>query len=401
MKDVDLRKLKTIHAIPLLLGLLILPGCWDRKEVNDIAIVTAVGIDKKGEKTIELTVEFIIPRMVGGGQQGSGGSGGGKPFEVRSDTGVTLADAMSKLQEKIPRKLFWGHTEVVVIGEALAKEGILEHFDFFSRFVEPRLRSSVFVAKKASDIMKGVPPLELYTAEQLRELVNLGFGMMVTTKDLLQMLGGEAGAAVMPWVEPAPALIEEEIKEPLAVLRVNGIAVFKKDKMVGRMDDKVTRGVLWIRNEIKRAVITITPEEADGFISMDMLQAKTELIPKLEDGKLKILIKAETKDDLMQNATNLNVMNPDFIENLEKEAETDLKNRIRMALDQGQKKMNADIFGFAEAFYRNYPKEWEDMKDHWEDLFPQVEVSIEAKVKILRPGLSSVPGLPEKEVKKK
>lgn len=39
-----------------------------------------------------------------------------------------------------------------------------------------------------------------------------------------------------------------------------GTAVLKKDKMVGQIDTKVTRGLLWLRNEIEVTAITINPK---------------------------------------------------------------------------------------------------------------------------------------------
>ncbi|MEH7083155.1 Ger(x)C family spore germination protein, partial [Neobacillus drentensis] len=71
---------------------LLLAGCWDRTEVNDVTLITGVGIDKKNENTIELTAEVYIPKALGaGGGAGGGASGGGSPPEtiIRSGKGKT------------------------------------------------------------------------------------------------------------------------------------------------------------------------------------------------------------------------------------------------------------------------------------------------------------------------
>ena len=105
----------------LCLGIVSLPlaGCWDRKEINDLALVTAAGIDKTDEEMIELSVQVFVPRSGGGGQLGqTGGTGSGPQSLVRSAAGKTVAEAMARLQERIPRTIFWGHTEVFIFGEA-------------------------------------------------------------------------------------------------------------------------------------------------------------------------------------------------------------------------------------------------------------------------------------------
>ena len=58
------------------------------------------------------------------------GSGGSPQTLVRSAKGITIADAMAKLQEKLPRHIFWGHSEVFIFNRELAMDGIADHIDF-------------------------------------------------------------------------------------------------------------------------------------------------------------------------------------------------------------------------------------------------------------------------------
>jgi spore germination protein KC len=398
-----LKKMTRI-LLTLFLCTAVLPiaGCWDRKEINDVLLVSAIGIDKKKEM-IELSIQMVVPKATGGGQQtmsggGAGGGGGANPTFVNSATGVTIADAMAKLQEQIPRTIFWGQTKVLVIGEELAKEGIHEHLDYLARHPQLRLRIHVFVSKgKAINILELLPPLEKSSAEAARELAKMEFGLNVTLKELLQMLKGEARAAALPRIEEVPPKVGGE--KDRTTLRLNGTVVFRKDKMVGYVNDEVTRGILWLRDEIARATVTIEPKEAEGRVSLEMMRAKTELIPLIEKGKWKMTVKVESEDDVVQNETNLDLKSMAVVNLLQQEAQKDLENRVKMALKMVQKGMNADIFGFAEAFHRKYPEQWAVAKDRWDQIFPNVEVKVDAKVYVHRPGFSTQPpAVPEKEV---
>lgn len=388
----------------LCVAVLLPAGCWDRREVNDLALVMAVGIDKKSANEIELSVQVIDPKKFSGGQVMGGGGVSGKEGTtfVRSAEGVTIADATARLQEKFPRSIFWGQTNVFIIGEELAKAGIQEEIEFLARNPQSRLDAFVFVSKgKAADILELSPPLERYSAEVLREMAEMKNLIRVTLKDLLQTLSSETGAAVLPWVEISPSRLGHPEKEQM-IPYVAGTAVFKKAKMVGHIDDKLTRGLLWIRDEIETAMVTVTPKEAEGYVSLYQLRANTKQDSKIEQGKWKITLKVETEDDVIQNTTNLNLMNPKFVKMVEKDAEEVIANRMRMAIAPVQKKMNADIFGFGEAFHRKYPKEWERVKGHWDEIFPELEVKVEVKSYIRRPGKATVPaGLPKEEVKEK
>ncbi|HEX7057354.1 MAG TPA: Ger(x)C family spore germination protein [Bacilli bacterium] len=394
--------------IALLLSLVVfsatLTGCWDRKEVNDIALITALGIDKKGNRVEITTLEFI-PK--GGGQQGFGGgggeSGGGAQnlTLVRSAEGLTISDAISKLQKKIPRVMFWGLCEVFIMHEDIAKDGIAGHVDFLFRHPQLRERSEVFISKqKAKDVLSLIPPLERDPSEVLRELAELKIGMHVTTKDLAEMLIGESGAQAVPYIEILPPQAKGAASNQ-TIAYMTGTAIFKHGKMVGRIDEATTRGVLWLQNAINMAIVTIQPKDAKGYVSMNLLKAHSRLIPKIESGKWKITLILETDDDVVQNTTALDIQDPKITKQLEQDLRKSVINRVNSALSQVQKKMKADIFGFADAFHRAYPKEWKENKDVWDDIFPNVAVSIKVKAHLRRPGLINKPaGLPEQEVKK-
>jgi spore germination protein KC len=397
------RKIARVFAVfSLFPSLLLLSGCWDRTEVNDLALITAAGIDKKSDKTIELSVQLFIPRSTTTQGMTSGGSGGGAMEQtmVKSAIGITFADAMMKLQEKLPRTIFWGHDEIFIIDSEMAREGIRPILDIMIRHPQIRQSAYIFISKKkAKRQLELMPFLERSSSEVLREMARSGVGMKVSLKDLIQRLSGDAGAVGLPWVD------ELQLEPGHSRLKtspyISGTAVFKKDKMVGHINDELTRGVLWLRNEIKQAMITVKPEEAEGFISMKLLRGHTRLIPKIENGKWKITLMVETEDDIVQNGTNLRLMNPKFARMLEKDMETVIQNRVQEALDQVQIKMKADILGFADAFHRKYPGEWRKEKGRWDEIFPEVEVNFDIKAHVRRPGMSNNPaGLQPNEVRK-
>ncbi|MBA2875012.1 Ger(x)C family spore germination protein [Thermaerobacillus caldiproteolyticus] len=382
--------------------LILLSGCWDRTEVNDLALIVGLGIDQKKDGKIMLTAELIVPQAVGGGGQmmgGGGGSGVSGQTVVRSGTGTTVADAISNLQEKLSRRVFWGHTKVVVFGEKAAKAGIRQHLDFLSRNPQIRLRSNVLVSKgTAKSVLELLPPIEQSSAEVLRELSESQLLLRVTIKEAMQMLSSDADVAALPMVKILPP--EKGKKDLQTIAFIQRTAIFKKDKMIGDIDDKLTRGVLWLRNEIKRANVTVTLKGEKGNITATLIRAHTEFIPKYEKGKWKMIVKVTAEDDIILNGTKLDLLNPKYTKMIEKELENETNKRIRAALKTVQKEMKADIFDFADIFHRKYPREWNQVKNRWEQIFPTVEVIVETKAYVRRPGVNTAPqGLPEQEVK--
>ena len=381
---------KILMFLFISLVILLLSGCWDRKEVNDLGLVTAAGIDKVSDKTIELSILVFIPKSTGSGQNmnGSGGISGGQTL-VRSAKGITIADAMSKLQEKLPRHIFWGHTEVFIFNENLAKKGLTEHVDFIIRDPQLRERSQLFITKqKAKDVLGLLPPLNRDLSTVLRQLESLKIGMEVTVKDFAEMLTSESEDTAVPWIQMLPPEKGKEQRETIAY--ISGTAIFKKDKMVGKIDASATRGVLWLRNNIRLATVTVKPKEAKGLVSLNMQNASSELIPIIKNGKWKMLLKADAEADVIQNTTPLDMSDPVVIKSLQKQLKKEIEDKVNLALGHVQKELKADIFGFGDAFYRKYPKLWKKEKDHWNEIFPNIEVTIEPNIKIRRQGMNSV-----------
>lgn len=62
----------------LLLPLCLLAGCWDRNEINEMAIVMGTALDKQDEENIELSVQIIIPQSIAMGSQEMGSQQGGQ-----------------------------------------------------------------------------------------------------------------------------------------------------------------------------------------------------------------------------------------------------------------------------------------------------------------------------------
>ncbi|WP_237766612.1 Ger(x)C family spore germination protein [Peribacillus simplex] len=71
MNTISLTKaVKLMLTFSICSSTLLLAGCWDRVEINNIGIVLAAGLDKTAEDKIVLSVQIAIPEAMGGGQMG-------------------------------------------------------------------------------------------------------------------------------------------------------------------------------------------------------------------------------------------------------------------------------------------------------------------------------------------
>ncbi|MFC5590684.1 Ger(x)C family spore germination protein [Sporosarcina soli] len=376
MSKVIYRTKHTLLKKMLLFSTLVVPvffvgGCGDRTEINDLAIVVAATIDKSDKGQVELAIEIVVPKSMGS-NQGEGGGGGGQATLVRSQKGDNLPDALSMLQADLSRKVFWGSCKVFIFGEGIAKDGIQDSLDFLVRDPLPRERAFVFVSEgEAKPFIGHKVPLERNPAEMIREMTARGSVNGVTLLELDEMMLNEDHSASLPYL----TIKEEETSDgTLSELpKINGTAMFRKDKMVGVLTESTTRGLLWLKDRIKEASINMTPENVEGDLSMTQIKSKVNLTPKISGGEWTMIIKVKTEGVVVQNSTVLNLDDPKQVKKIEKAFGKQIEDRMRKAIEESQD-MRVDAAHFGKEFHRKYPKQWKTVKGRWEEVFPEVKI---------------------------
>lgn len=372
-----------------------LTGCWSRTEINDVAIVLGVALDKGENENIRLALQIAKPLALG--SAGSNQSSGESTLMISAE-GENIMEVYRIIQEKLSRKIFFGHSRVIIIGEELARDGISPILDFFSRYRESHLRYFILFTKdNAIDILKSNPRLEPIMAEEIREQEKSGVGVKIRIRDFLKMMLTEGEEPVAAQISNLP-LEEKSVNETEGSLStkkvpaINGAAVFKGDQLIGWLDGQEARGILWFRNQLESGVISVNMSEKNGGrkVSAIILRASTKIKPLFRNDKLKIKIEANGEVEVYDNATPLDLSDPKTINTLKKEFEKDVKARLQLTLNKAQKELKSDIFGFGQAVYRTEPKKWENLyKDKWSEVFPDIEVEITPHIKIKGTGYNT------------
>ncbi|UOF88854.1 Ger(x)C family spore germination protein [Fodinisporobacter ferrooxydans] len=382
----------------LLAGVLsfLVAGCWDRTEINDLAFVMATGIDALPNNKIKLCNQFALPTGAGQSQNGNGGKGG-KAYFIEDSKGVDVWDSAGFLQEKLSRKIFTAHRRIIVIGETFAKRGIRPFLDEFIRHPQSRMSTYILVAKgtTAEDLLQTSYPFETVPMEAMREILRSKVGLVMDIKDVLGDVLSEQ-SLVMPAIEKV-----QRAGSNKQTFRLSGTAIFHHDKLVGYLDDRKTRGLIWLRQKAQRAVITVQIPKLHGTISADVIHASTKIKAKKEHGQIVMYYRANAEDDISENDTPLDLTKPKNIKYLEQFLSKDLEERIRTTLDDIQHRYKSDVAEFGPIVHRTYPQDWKKIKNNWNQDFSKMKVVVQTNVTIRRIGMSGQSlNIPEKKIKK-
>lgn len=184
-------------------------GCWGRREITDITLEMASGIDYWAqEDQVRYTALVARPDMLAG--TGDGGGGGGSltigPVWIAEASGESIFEAFRNLAGRSPRRNFPSHSFTVVIGEEQAQRGVGEVIDFYLRKREQRLLHWVLVARgKAEDVLKAQPELEDTIAEEINGIIDTlretSSAPQASVMDLAISLLQPGGDALLPAIE--------------------------------------------------------------------------------------------------------------------------------------------------------------------------------------------------------
>jgi spore germination protein KC len=382
--------------------LLTTAGCWSRVEINDLAIVSLIGIDRTPAGEIELWINVVVPARAGG-SPGAGMPAGqqGTPFISLNARGKTILHAATRLQRELPRRLFWAHARVILLGERLAREGSLPAVDFLTRHRELRLTNYVLVVRGSVEDVMGVPvDLERLPSEYLREIERSQIVPVSTMRDLVQAMAS-AGADPMLAVANRAGPPEGAPPGQRPGVRVSGAALFRKDKLVEYVGEEVAQGLLWLRGEMRVGVVTVTVPGVPGNISVELLFSHVQRTVRLENGRPVIYVQVRTEGDVAEEQAPLDLGDTAQLRIVERQLRMEIRERMERALETMQA-LNADGAGLGEEIHRHLPAVWKRMEKRWQsEGFRKVKVVISVEAHIRRTGLSSQPqGIPENDLMK-
>lgn len=381
-------------ALFIIIGLL--TGCWSRRELNDLAISVGMGFDIKDDQ-VQVTIQIVNPGEVASKK---GGTGMTTPVSTFQATSQTIFEALRKISKQSPRRVYSSHLRILVISEELAREGITPILDGISRNHEMRTDFYIVVAKgtTAENILKILTPIEkipsnkLYTTLELSEKV-WAPTVKVKLDALVSVLQTEGKDPVLTGIQikgdPRNGIDKSNLERiaPSSNLQYSGVAIFKKDKLIGWLNEKESKGYNYIIDNVKSTIGHI-PCPTGGILAVEVMRTKTRMKGKVDKGKPQISIDVYLEQDVGEVQCKIDLMDPQIIEELEKTAEKEVQSIMEAAI-QKAKKYDVDIFGFGEAIYRADPKYWNKNKSNWKEQFVDLPVHVKAEVKIRRLGTVS------------
>jgi spore germination protein KC len=402
-------------------------GCYDRREVDEMAYVMGIGLDKgKTPNSLMMTLQIAVPKAIGSGGGGDGGGGGGGGGQNQSTTITTLEtpsifSGINMVNNYESKQISLSHTQVVVFSEELARDGVEKYLHSLIRGRE--FRGSVFIVVTkgtAAEYLKNVKPLleinpskfyrmeykahrytgftadttllnfylksECYCSQAVATLAAVGRfkdtedinieGSTYKQKGTDYPLGGDYTAGNIPRSGENKA-------------EIMGLAVFDGGKMVGELDGAETTYYLMVTGEYGYSYITVPdPLDENSFVLLDVKKRRNPIRKvNMVDGKPQIDVQIDLEADILSIQSGINYEDPKNNKVLEKSVEDFMGERMLLFLKKTSEEYGTDICSFGEKIRTKFIT-WDDWANFkWLDRYKDSKFSVKVTFKIRRPGL--------------
>ncbi|UKS23839.1 Ger(x)C family spore germination protein [Paenibacillus sp. HWE-109] len=360
-----------------------LTGCWDKIEVNQLAIAGLVGTDTVPETHEQIVYYQIINPGAFASQMGSNVKSPVYTYKVQ---GPSKGELGLKSSEILPRRLFTDHYQSHIISERYAREGLRPFLNYYERQYNRRSSLLLLVTDSPlADVMMTYIPLERLQGRTLRSLVNNvsestgRVSRKSRVKDLVENMETSM-ITILPLVSLSgskPSLTTdryEQINANQKNLILTGGAVFKHDRMVGKMGLKQAGYYNLLKGEASSFFESV---EMDGS-TVDLAASKVKVHKSLSmvSGKPIWMVTLDIRLSIINNE-QMKDLTTDNIAKIKQQFNNQIiEKSTELYLESCEKQW--DLFGLENKIKYKRGKEWDylrNQKNSWTQTKLQIKVN--------------------------
>ena len=413
-------KLKVIF---LLLVMLVLNGFSNARELNELAIVSAIGIDLDSNGNYIVTSQILNSKKENSSGNGSGSSSGSSEIVVFNSNSSSVQTALRNIIEKSPKKLYLAHMEMLLISERVAKEkDILDVLNFFIRDNEGSNNFLLVITKDTTpqEVLKILTPLESNPAQNIKDsiLANHKYKGTATDNvlsDNLSMFLREDQTAVLTSIE-----IEEEksndnsssdessnSQEQESALsttsqssdkesrssdennekkiKVSTIGYFKKRSLDGYLKEDECYIYNLLLGNAEGGVLQVG--EGDDLIVVDQAASKTKIEPKVNNDEFTLDIKIELICNVTETGKNIDFSSNENYKKYQNVIQNYLKSKIEDFIYNTKEVYECDLIGIGKTFYKYKNSDYNRlMSIYGDEYYKYVKINVDTKIEFPNEG---------------
>lgn len=349
-----------MKKIIIIIFILLLTGCYNYRELNNLDIISSIGIDYK-KNMYEVSVQVLNGKQSKDSEDSQ--------IIVYSAKGKTINDALRNIYSKTSKELYRGHVSNLILSDKVAKNSIVNVLDLFERYTDIRDEMNIMVVKNvdAKKVLTVLTTEKIVPSEYIKLAINnkhLKTGATSSTR-----LDEFSSNYLKKYIDPVITVISVDnynkkaknqsnitSSNPKTKIIINNIAITKKGKLVDYLNKKETIGYNFITNNIKNIMIPIKCDK-NNYSSISIIKSNTKKNITKNNNTFLITLNINLKGNITEY--NCNNINEKVIKKLENKTKIKVNNYINNALFK-QEIVDSEFLGLKRMIYlinNNYNNE--------------------------------------------
>ncbi|GMK44758.1 spore germination protein KC [Paenibacillus glycanilyticus] len=157
------------RTVTSILLLLLCTGCWDKREITQLALVEMIAFDHDDKGSYSAYFQVLNPTSIQARQVGPA-KASVYTYSVKADN---FGSILEQLNSTTSRKLFTSHLQIYVVSERAARSGILPFVNYLE--MNPERRTNVYAVvsdSTISELMKNFTPLDRVPGRYIRLIID-------------------------------------------------------------------------------------------------------------------------------------------------------------------------------------------------------------------------------------
>ncbi|MGR0118437.1 Ger(x)C family spore germination protein [Bacillus sp. 205(2023)] len=358
-----------IRILCIFICTLLLSGCWDSKNIEELSLVIGVGLDKPDDHNLELTQQILVPKKISS-KEGSSSD----PTQIAVTKGETVHQMMRTSALK-HNPTFSQHLRLILISKSVIADhiGMDAIINQFVRDNGTRRSSYVFVTDdRTKDIFK--------MNDQGEPASNVIYDLTENNAVTIRMMEPVTLGEISEHLTSDDSFLIPHVGKENGKLAINGAAIIK-DKLWSRnLTPGEVQNINLFTGAVKGGVIDL---RRNGYLfSYEVYSSNRKVKTSYKDGKFTFTVTRNIEGRLSED------WNPDedsfkdsYIKDIERTVEKRLEDTVT-AFIKGtlQKEIKTDVTGLGNEVRIHYPQKWKKISNKWDDYFSNAEIEYHVNV---------------------
>lgn len=318
-----------MKKIILIISIFLLTGCYDYKEINDLALVSSIFLDYDNEYKLSFEILNNIDNSY-----------------IINESGQTIEEAFDNINNKISNNAYYNHLKVFIISKNIAEKHLEDIIDYITR--NPNIRNEFYIV----------------VTNNLNEIININDENKTISEKISKLLEANNKKNYIQNEKVFEDFLQEIIN-PYTYGIINEIEVNNNDIEIKGLSFFKNYYYQDTLNKENSKLVNLINEKKDNIIidynNITMKIDYFDTIYTINKNNIQINIKAYAQ--IISNNNDIDIKKNNYLNRLSNKYSNVLNNKLNNLLDY-MLTNNYDILNLNNIYYKKYKTTKDNIKDY-------------------------------------